>query len=211
MNFICIKQGDKYSSDYVNILYNMLERFASPFTLYCMTDDPRGISSKVSILPFKDDSLEKWWCKMWALDYFVEGENILLDLDIIIQNKLSILETYPTQRLNVLHAYWKKREFGFEVGNTLYNSSIMKWTNKQGKKVSDVFFKNPEYYMFKYKGIDRFLWNENLMIDTLPHNIAYSYINNNEKFNPSYSVCIFNETDKKQSELKDTWISQYWN
>lgn len=213
MNIVCIKHGTKYSSEYVNRLYSMVKRYApSDFKFYCMTESSEGIDDDINVVLFpKNNIYEKWWNKMWALDRFVKGDTILFDLDIIIHGSLDKLFELDTQNLTVLYASWKNQEFGSEVGNTLFNSSIMKWRNEQGKVVSDVFFTNPKQYLFDYKGIDRFMWNENVQVDTLPTDIAYSYINSDCKYNDEYSVCILNETQQKQHELSETWISKYWN
>jgi len=53
---VCIKWGKKYSPDYVNRLLRGIQRnLASPFTFYCMTDDPAGIRSEVKILPLPEE------------------------------------------------------------------------------------------------------------------------------------------------------------
>lgn len=211
-NIVCIKHGTKYNHEYVNKLYTMVKRYATDdIKFYCLTDDESGIIEEVNVIKFPPNNIyDKWWNKMWALNYFTEGETILFDLDVIIHGSLKELFDYKTDRLNVLFAYWKNQEFGNEVGNTLYNSSVMKWTDDQGKIVSDVFFKEPKRIMFDYKGIDRFMWNENVEVDTLPNSIAYSYINNGSQMNHKWPLCIFNES-LKQHELSDEWISQYWN
>ena len=49
-NVICMKWGDKYSADYVNILFNMVSRNLSiPFRFACFTDDPKGINEQVEV------------------------------------------------------------------------------------------------------------------------------------------------------------------
>lgn len=212
-NVVCIKHGDKYNSKYVNILYNMVKRHATEeFKFYCMTDNTEGILSEIITINFPPNNIfDKWWNKMYALEYFTEGETILFDLDIIIHGSLKELFDHKTKDLNVLYASWKNQEFGSEIGNTLFNSSVMKWTDDQGKKVSDQFFKEPKRIILDYKGIDRFLWNEVSEVNTLPPSIAYSYINNGSVMNNVCPICIFNETNTKQHELSDEWIYQHWN
>lgn len=211
-NVVCVKHGDKYNHEYVNKLYSMVNRYATgKFKFYCLTDNSENIDDHIEIIKLPENNiLDKWWNKMLALDHFTEGETILFDLDVIIHGSLKQLFDYKTMNLNVLYAYWKNPEFGNEVGNTLFNSSVMKWTNAQGKLISDVFFKEPKRIMYDYKGIDRFMWNENVEVDTLPNTIAYSYINNGSQMNHNKPLCIFNES-LKQHELNDKWIYQYWN
>ena len=86
MNVICVKQGIKYNAEYVNRLYRMLVRnMPCEFTLCCYTDSIVGIDPKVNTMLIKSD-LQQWWPKLDALDIFSKGDNILLDLDIIILN-----------------------------------------------------------------------------------------------------------------------------
>jgi hypothetical protein len=99
---------------------------------------------------------------------------------------------------------------------TLYNSSIMKWEGNQGKLVYDYFQKNKEMILFKYQGIDRYLFNEPVDVDLLPTSIAYSYWKGvrygkdttPEKLRNDYEVCILNHGSKQQ-EL-NTWVKEYW-
>ena len=191
----------------------MVKRYApSEFRFYCLTDNPEGIIPEISIWLFpRNNPCEKWWNKMWAFDMMFNGDNILFDLDVIIHGDLTPLFNFKSNSLAVLHAYWKNQEFGYERGNTLYNSSVIKWNGMEAKHIATRFFNDPDYYMLKYKGVDRFLWNEDVRVVTLPNTIAYSYINNDSQMNPNYPICIFNETEQKQSELNDPWISQYWN
>jgi hypothetical protein len=212
MNIVCIKHGDKYSAEYVNKLYSMVKRYApSEFIFYCLTEDPEGLSPEISIMQFpKDNPLEKWWNKMWAFQWMIDGDTVLFDLDVIIHGDLNDLFVYDNKLPSLLRSYWKKPEYCFEVGNTPYNSSVMKWKGDSAQHIAERFFKDPEYYMLKYKGVDRFLWNEKIEVGTLPITIAYSYINSGSTMRIEYPICIFNETEIKQHQLSDKWISQYW-
>ena len=52
------------------------------------------------------------------------------------------------------------------------NSSIIKWTAKQQNHVWTKFMSNKDYYMRKYKGIDRFLHHENIDYSTFKDGIV---------------------------------------
>jgi len=219
MNVICVKQGIKYDAEYVNRLHTMLVRnMPCKFTLHCYTDNIVGIDPKVNTVPIKSD-LQQWWPKLDALDIFSEGDNILLDLDIIILNRLERLCSTKTRTLSVLYAQWKEgyvQPSSQEKFPTLYNSSIMKWSGNQGKEVYDYFQKHKDMILLKYVGIDRYLFNEPVQVDLLPTSIAYSYWKGvrylkdttPEKLRTDYEVCILNH-GKKQEEL-DTWVRDYW-
>jgi len=218
-NIICVKQGTKYSADYVNKLYGMVERNLNvPFTFHCYTEDPTDIRSEVQITQIKTD-LEKWWLKLDCLNIFNEGTNILFDLDIVILNPLERLLSVKTRTLSILYAQWKEgyvqpKDIGF---STLYNSSIMKWEGDQGKDIYEYFQQHKDKILFKYKGIDRYMFNEPVEVDLLPTSIAYSYWKGvrykkdtkAEIERLDYEVCILNHSPKPH-EIKDSWIHKYW-
>ena len=69
-NVICMKWGDKYSADYVNILFNMVSRnLSTPFRFVCFTDDPKGINEQVEVFDLPSLNLpnnipERGWLKL---------------------------------------------------------------------------------------------------------------------------------------------------
>ena len=60
---LCLKHGTKYSSDYVNKLYNMIKRNCTlDYKFVCLTDDTTGINSNIKTISLPD-YLQGWWCK----------------------------------------------------------------------------------------------------------------------------------------------------
>lgn len=187
-----------------------------PFKMFCYTDNPEGIIKDVGIVEMQSD-LTLWWPKLETLNLFNEGDNILFDLDVVIINKLERLVSTKTRTLSVLYSQWKEGYITpIEHAPTLYNSSIMKWSGDQGADVFKYFSDNKDMILFKYKGIDRYLFNEPVEVDLLPTSIAYSYWKGVRfkkdttpcKFRPSYEVCIFNHGTKPK-EVND-WVINYW-
>ena len=62
---ICLKHGDKYSSEYVNKLHNMVRRNCTlPFKFGCYTEKPEGIDPSIEIFPLPDiGMISGWWYK----------------------------------------------------------------------------------------------------------------------------------------------------
>lgn len=219
MNVICVKWGDKYSAEYVNKLYSMVSRHSpEPFDFYCYTDDASELNNKINIIPIRSE-LTHWWLKLDLLDIFNTGDNIVLDLDIVILRNLDILSTVKTRTLSVLYSQWKESYpvLQSDKNITLYNSSVMKWSGDQGKSVYDFFQKHKDYILFKYRGIDGFLYNEpDVQVDMLPTSIAYSYWKGvrfgkdvkPEILRSDYEICIVNHSPKPH-EI-DSWIQNYW-
>jgi hypothetical protein len=116
-------------------------------------------------------------------------------------------------------SYWKKYYLKPEEQDrypTIYNSSIMKWSGTQGIPIYKHFVTQKELYLLKYKGVDRYFFNEPVDIDILPTSIAYSYWKGarygkdteSELYRGQYEVCILNH-GKKNNEVKG-WIHDYW-
>jgi hypothetical protein len=220
MNIVCVKWGDKYSAEYVNKLYSMVLKNScgQSINFYCYTDNPTGIRKEINIVEIKTD-LTHWWLKLDLLKLFNTGENILFDLDLVILNPLERLFSVKTRTLSVLYSQWKEGYVlprATERFPTLYNSSIMKWQDTQGLEIYDYFQKNKEMILFKYQGIDRYLFNEPVQVDLLPTSVAYSYWQGArfgkdttpEKLRNDYEICILNHGSKQQ-EI-DSWVKDYW-
>lgn len=89
----CIKQGPRYGAEYVNTLYNMVERnLTVPHDFVCFTDNPEGINPEITILPPLCPEAG-WWGKMYLYQANIPGlktaKRILyLDLDVVITGSL---------------------------------------------------------------------------------------------------------------------------
>ena len=51
INVICVKEGTKYDSDYVNILYFMVKRnLTIPFDFICLTENPQDLLEEIKVI-----------------------------------------------------------------------------------------------------------------------------------------------------------------
>ncbi|MCK9362138.1 MAG: hypothetical protein M0P74_00825 [Syntrophales bacterium] len=97
----CIKWGDKYGPEYVNILASMVRRHVSavPYEFVCFTDDPKGIDLCVRTEPMPYDG-KGWWGKMGlymnSLPGILTSRILYLDLDVVITGALDDLLRYPS-------------------------------------------------------------------------------------------------------------------
>lgn len=225
MNIICLKWGTKYSVEYVNKLFAMVSRNScgQDFDFYCYTDDPIGLSPKIKTVKIESD-LVGYWPKLELLNIFSKDVNIFFDLDVIILNPLERLFSVKTRTFSILYSQWKegfinpyKKADPVDKFPTLYNSSIMKWEGNQGAEIYKYFKENKDMILFKYRGIDRYLFHERVQVDLLPTGIAYSYwkgVRYNkdttpEKLRKDFEVCILNN-GLKQEDVRDSWIKDYW-
>ena len=62
---VCLKHGDKYSAEYVNILHNMVSRnLTIPFNFAVFTENAAGIKSGIEIHPLPPiPEVKGWWYK----------------------------------------------------------------------------------------------------------------------------------------------------
>lgn len=98
LNVICLKHGKKYSAEYVNNLYRMVQRHLTvPHRFICFTERPKHIDPKIEIMPLPNLELQGWWYKpyFFKADLFPYGDvNLFLDLDTVIIKNIDKLITY---------------------------------------------------------------------------------------------------------------------
>lgn len=224
INVVCVKWGTKYSPEFVNKLYAMVKRnmCGVEFDFYCYTDNGEGLYPQIKTVPIQSD-LIGYWPKIELFKLFDKDTNIFFDLDVIILNPLERLLSVKTRTVSILYSQWKE---GFLLPHkqakpenkypTQYNSSIMKWQGTQGYEIYNYFQQHKDMILFKYRGIDRYLYHEPVQVDLLPTGIAYSYWKGArygkdltpEKLRLDYEVCILNN-GPKQDEV-DSWVKDYW-
>ena len=220
INFVCLKYGTKYSSQYVNTLYSMLTRHVSiPFELHCMTEDPTDIISNVKIVELPDLGLDKWWWKMLMFkeDFFEDG--MFLDLDIIIKNDITHLYA-PSKFMRILYTNWidlaeqKRWTIGDNYKYCELNSSVMCWDkNTKRQFIWDDFVENRDKILFLYKGIDNYLENRqkrNIEVYPNDQSFCYSYWNCEKEYRPESSIILFDYNDKKQHQIRKKWVKELW-
>ncbi len=129
---ICMKWGDRYGSDYVNKLYNMVSRSTQrPLRFICLTDDRSGIASEVECgeIPPIDlpadirvkgwRKLSLWQDKLVAENGPIEGPFLFFDLDIILPGGPQSVDDffdYMPEETYVVIENWPQK--GKNIGNT---------------------------------------------------------------------------------------------
>ena len=211
MNIICLKWGNKFSYEHVNRLYRMVcKNFHSDFNFICHTENANGIDRNVIIQPLPDYDLENWWWKLTLFQYPTKIPTLFLDLDVVIQNDITHMKDYAVEdMLYLIKAYWKP--YAVEALDTNLNSSIMIW-NGDCTDIWKKFYKDSDYYMLKYNGIDSYLdHDQSDKLLYLPKGEVYSRLygideNNyfkagydevNYFYEPNFNICIFNGWRRK--------------
>ena len=221
MNFICIKWGDKYTPDYVNNLFRMVQKnYTKPFTFTCYTDDTEGLECDTHPIP--DDGVlhPKYWfgkeAYCWDRAKFLvfnskewlgyEGKWCYFDLDIIIQNNIDEIDALA-EKPRIIHSNWqdpalKHVRLFIDMRGTFYNSSMMLWNEEQAKNIYyDVLIDDEMIFTTFYKGSDNYhYWRQREFWSNIPFDWAYSYNRGMKfsedlelfKYRPEAKVCIFN-------------------
>lgn len=98
-NVICVKNGDTYGSEYVNILFDMVCRNISDktsFNFYCFTNEPEDLHPSIGVLPIPKN-LNGWWAKLYCFKdgLFSDREQIFyLDVSNVIVSGLDGILKY---------------------------------------------------------------------------------------------------------------------
>ena len=169
MNIIFVKWGEKYSHRHVNKLYESLKHIDAKF--YCYTEVRKDIDENISIIPIPEKpALKKWWNKLalFSKDFPLSGNTLFFDLDVEIVGDLDKFINYIDWGTLTVVAAWHKmddevysRPQNYDV---TMHSSVMSWNsdNNYVHGIWDHFNTGQmDYYLRKYKGIDRFIVHEN--------------------------------------------------
>ena len=176
-NIIFVKHGDKYSAEHVNRLRDQLMKYYK-CAYICYTDDPIGV--EIECIPcFEKPTLNLWWNKlaMFSKDFPVKGKCLYFDLDMDIKsNPSDFIKDF--EGLTIINAYWKRDKFMRKHAyDVRINSSIIAWTAGEQDYIWKHFLTNKDYFMRKYKGIDRFLVHENIHYKIFNDGIVNSVAN----------------------------------
>jgi hypothetical protein len=141
INVCCVFYGKKYSSDYVQRLYNMVQRHLTvPHQFYCFTDHINLSNTVSGNIIYKDlpvKGFEGWWNKLQLFnkDIGLKGVNLYFDLDVVILKNIDCFATYGDD-----NSFSILKEFNQPT--IIFNSSIMKWNNKTSSFIWDEYDKN---------------------------------------------------------------------
>lgn len=225
VNFITLKWGTKYGPEYVNRLYKaLLNIYSGKFDFYCFTDDSSNILPEVIIRDIAELRTYKANCftieKMFLFDGVLDGNNVILDLDILIQKDLyPYLKDYGFIEGRLIQNEWNdviQSEVGTRMGTCCINSSFVTWKGDQLKYIIDFFKKHQKIIEFKYGDLDTFLYQGlRKQIKYHPPKLVMSY-----NYAPDdtdlreYPILIFNTSHGKDAgvELHNSaaWVVELW-
>ena len=156
-NYLCLKHGNKYSADYVNILFNMCKRHSKfDFNFYCLTENTKGIDPNIKILPLPISNLTGWWYKpyIFSAEIPIEGTILYLDLDVVISSDVEKIWNFHPAKLCVLRDFIRTVRPSWNR----INSSVLKFQCGKYDFIWNQFINNSADYMRKYHGDQDYLY-----------------------------------------------------
>jgi hypothetical protein len=195
VNIIFVKHGTKYNANHVNQLVHQLKRYYPTATYYCYTEDSTDVD--INCIPIlKKATLNKWWNKLalFSEQMPFKGKCLFFDLDVNVKSDPRPFIT-DFNSLTVIESYWKLNDPKVQIRHAydvIINSSIIAWTAGEQKHIWKHFLTNKDYFMRKYKGIDRFIVHEKIKYKTFPAGLINSVAN---PLNSAAAIDIYNGLD----------------
>ena len=146
-HIVCVKWGNKYISQYVNVLYNMVKRHTTvPFEFHCITEDPKGLDPHIKTIKLPNDPwIKTWWSKLWMFnkDFPLQGNILYFDLDIIVFKNIDELFNHNAEKFMIIRDFNRCRIKDWKLSN----SSVMRWKAGTMNYLWDEFVANPNKVM----------------------------------------------------------------
>jgi len=124
---LCVKWGNKYTSEYVNVLSRMCQRHTTvPYQFHCLTENAAGLDAGIDVIPLPSHpGIRTWWSKlyMFSPDMPIKGNILYLDLDVIIFRNIDPLFTHDAGNFQIIRDFNRCRVSDWKLSN----SSVMRW------------------------------------------------------------------------------------
>lgn len=212
----CVKEGDKYDSDYVNILHNMVKKYITiPFDFICLTEKTQGLSNEIKIINLEDKSIKAWWNKCLLFKPgLLKGYCLYLDLDVIILKNINEF-LIQNQYLNILS---NLISYKGKVYNNI-NSSMLFWNAdiEEFNKIYTQYLENKILYDEHIPSANEVIGDQRVILDS---NVKYNFfpsqkirymkfLQDKDKLDKNISMIICK--GKKQKDNKSNYfVKKYW-
>jgi len=230
-NYIaCLKWGDKYSSEYVNKLYNMTRRHCTvEYDFVCFTEDTKGLDKQIITFDLPKLKADGWWYKPMFVgaDLPIKGTLLFIDLDVIIFQNINKLFSFEPGKFVICRDFNRSiRQKWDRMNSSVFRTPIGKYDDKwqQFKKNTqsevtrfrgdqDWMFRNirdhtfwPDEWIMSYKWEMRD--RRDLKIDNHTRKRNFT-IDAPPKINKNTSIAVFHG-DPNPSEANDSWVKAHW-
>lgn len=157
--------GTTYGPEYVLNLWRSARRNSRiGFDFYVFTDNikqhPQDLGWKFIKLPDwrNINGFKPWWYKLeiFSNQHQLEGNNLYLDLDIVIIDNIDCFWEYHPTDFRICHDF--NRTFSKAI--TFSNSSVMSWQSNSMAWLYQEFIQDMQYYVHKYRGDQDFIHDQ---------------------------------------------------
>jgi hypothetical protein len=229
---LCLKHGMKYSSDYVNKLYNMVKRNCTlDIEFVCLTEDDAGIYDNITILPLPK-GLVGWWCKPYVFsnELPLNGTVLYMDLDVVIAGNIDKLFTYSPGHWCTIRDFTRVQRSNWQR----YNSSVVRFDTgsldfvwekyvQDPRKIQKQFFGDQDYlYDVTYKQKRAMLYPDSWLLSwkwevRKSKEFATGGAKGHRRLKtiedvkprPECCVCVFHG-DPNPANCDDPWVKDNW-
>jgi alpha-N-acetylglucosamine transferase len=220
---VCLKYGNKYSSEYVNKLYNMVQRHLSlDHEFYCITENSIGLDSNIKIVELKlnPQIANGWWYKISVFDpkFPLKGTILFLDLDLIIFNNMDKFFEYENGEFCIIEKFMQHNKAGV-------NSSCFRFESGMHTDLYSLFTNNSEMQMKTHAGDQDLIglniknikywpknWCSSYKLDMVTniHRLGNYYIvSDPPKVYPESSIAVFHGLPNPH-QIKNEWCETHW-
>ena len=142
-HIICVKWGNKYSADYVNVLKKMCDRHITmPYEFHCLTENRMGIDAGINIIDLPNlPGIKTWWSKlyMFSPELPLQGTLLFFDLDVIIFRNIDNFFSHNPGEFKIIRDFNRCRVKDWSHSN----SSCMRWQSGTMQYLWKDFQNNP--------------------------------------------------------------------
>ena len=216
INVCCVKEGDKFDSDYVNTLYLMTKRYLTiPFDFTCLTENSQNLFKQIKVVNLEDKSIKGLWNKCLLFKPgLLSGSCLYLDLDMIILKNIDEF-IIQNQYLNILCN-------PISVNNNNFfniNSSMLFW-NADNKDLNKIWFQYSENKMFydthkpsinEIYGDQKVILESNVKYKFFPRDkIRYFKLLKKEDFSDANISIIVCKGKKQKDHKSNFFVKNFW-
>lgn len=110
----CVKWGDMYVPEYVNILFDAVKRNTTkPIRFICFTENESGLDNGIEVRGLPSGA-EGWWNKLYLFFALRESRVLFLDLDTLITGNIDELLNYDGD-FCILRDFYRPKGYGSGV------------------------------------------------------------------------------------------------
>lgn len=205
LKIVCVRTGEKYGPEYVNILSDMVRRnlrAGMEGRFICFTDNPEGLDCETYLLPEK---YAAWWGKLhlFKSGVFEEGDRVVyFDLDTVITGWLDDLVTYQGEFAICRDFYHPTR----------WNSSVMMWRGGFGAHIYDEWIRQgrPDIPGGDQEWIELQQKQADLIQDLFPGSVLSYKVDCTLQYPPQGTKIVCFHGEPKPDNCAQDWVALIW-